>query len=264
MQKLRIGKIPYANLFPYFYLLEKKCDREEIEFIDGHPSELNLLLRKGEIDISPSSSIEYLKNEAIYEIIESHSVSSEGKVESIILFSNDLLKRLDGRTILVTSRSETSVAMLGIILRKFYNLDIKIIKGDPALSEGLKLYPAYLLIGDDAMIELYRNKEVLSYDIGEIWYKYTGLPSVFALWIVRKDSKKKIPHLIERFKKELDRVKTLFPSFLIEMSEVYHLSEIIGKDNLINYWKSLSYDLTERHLRGLELFKKYAKELGFL
>jgi predicted solute-binding protein len=38
----------------------------------------------------------------------------------------------------------------------------------------------------------------------------------------------------------------------------------IPKEELISYWNGVSYDLTEEHERGLELFRKYSEELGLL
>jgi len=86
-QKLRIGKIPYANLFPIFYILENECDCSEYEFVEGVPSAVNRMLRMGEVDVSPSSSIEYLRHSDEYAIVENHSISSMATVGSIILLS---------------------------------------------------------------------------------------------------------------------------------------------------------------------------------
>ncbi|MGW8273263.1 MAG: MqnA/MqnD/SBP family protein, partial [Thermodesulfovibrionales bacterium] len=73
---LRIGKIRYANLYPVFYTLERECAKSQFTFIEGVPSEVNRLLRDGMVDISPSSSIEYLRASTLYKLIEGHSISS--------------------------------------------------------------------------------------------------------------------------------------------------------------------------------------------
>jgi predicted solute-binding protein len=38
----------------------------------------------------------------------------------------------------------------------------------------------------------------------------------------------------------------------------------ITEEELVSYWKGISYDLAEEHKRGLELFKKYSEEQGLL
>ena len=121
---LRIGRINYANLFPIFHaLLEKAGDSSAYEFVEGVPSFLNRLLREGKVDISPSSSIEYLRRRDKYDILEGHSVSSFGPVGSILLFSRRPIETLNGLTVLTSAQSATSVALLDIILKKFYELD---------------------------------------------------------------------------------------------------------------------------------------------
>ena len=38
----------------------------------------------------------------------------------------------------------------------------------------------------------------------------------------------------------------------------------IEKDELIAYWRNISYDLTAEHLEGLRLFYRLAAELGLI
>ncbi len=261
MEKLRIGKIPYLNLFPFFYFLEKIKD-PSFEFIEDIPSRLNKKLRAGEIDVSPSSSVEYLLNENLYEIIENHSISSRGPVKSIILFSKSPLQELANKTILVTDQSDTSIVQLGIIANIFLKLNIKTEKSNRPLDEGLREYPAYLLIGDEAMKNVYLNKRFYIYDLGELWERHTGLPFVYALWIIRKDALNKKGILIKKFKEKLDNIKRDFLKNPAQLCELPEISNIIGPKEVLSYWETLSFDLTEEHKRGLELFRHYAMMLN--
>src|SRR5208283_2604995 len=52
-ERLIIGRIPYANVFPIFYVLDHEIDCSEYIFVEGVPSRLNRMLREGEVDISP-------------------------------------------------------------------------------------------------------------------------------------------------------------------------------------------------------------------
>ena len=148
---LKVGKIPYANLFPIFYMLQRECNCSGYEFIEGVPSTLNRLLRSGGIDISPSSSIEYLRCESQYTLLEGHSISSKGPIGSILLFSKKPIEELGGKTVLVSSQSEASVALLGIILRKFYKIECPLRPTDGLVDSVIDKADAYLLIGDDAL-----------------------------------------------------------------------------------------------------------------
>ncbi len=281
-QILKIGKINYANLYPIYYCLEKRSlsRNSNYFFISGVPSEINAMLREGKIDIAPSSSIEYLRSPENYLLMDGHSVSSVGPIKSILLFSKEKIEHLHGKTILASFQSETSTALLKIILKKFYGLKSDIIVSNLTLNKGLKRYPAYMLIGDDALIAAQefqisgdkesnnklatRNLELeplYIYDLGAIWHENTGLPFVFALWIAKKECHRE---RFERFRRDLDRARNESVGKMKEIAFDSPYREILPEEMLISYWNSISYDLTENHLRGLNLFDKYLKELNLI
>jgi len=285
---LKVGKIPYANLFPIFYMLQRECNCSGYEFIEGVPSTLNRLLRSGEIDISPSSSIEYLRCESQYTLVEGHSISSKGPIGSILLFSKKPIEELEDKTILVSSQSETSVALLEIILRKFYKIECPLRPTDGSADSVMDKADAYLLIGDDALKAAkivtsstpYLTRpprgggqgwgEIRIYDLGDLWYKNTGLPFVFALWIARKDCFSEKAELLKTFIHDLHKAKDLALQNLDKIARelkpllLSRHAVNITEEDLISFWKGISYDLTEEHKRGLELFRKYSEELGLL
>ncbi len=288
---LKIGKIPFSNLFPIFYMLERECDCSKYEFIEGVPSTVNRLLREGKIDISPSSSIEYLRYENKYILIEGHSLSSKGPVGSIFLLSKRPIEKLEGETIYVSSQSETSVALLAIILKKFHKIDCALKPTAESLNSIFKKTEAYLSIGDDALkaaktvtsqksqveskdkdplVVTRYSPSVYIYDLGELWYINTGLPFVFALWIVRKDRCKEKAELLEGFIHNLNKAKRHAMKNLDEIARALRPlllsrnSLNITESELISYWKKISYNFTEEHKKGLELFRRYSEELCLL
>ncbi|MEK6672778.1 MAG: menaquinone biosynthesis protein [Nitrospirota bacterium] len=287
---LKIGRINYINLFPIFYMLERGSDCSAYEIVEGVPSNLNALLREGLIDISPSSSIEYLRHKERYSIIGGHSISSFGEIKSILLFSKKPIKELDGSTVLTSSQSETSVVLLDIVFKKFYGINCPLRTSSEPLFNALESHQAYLLIGDEAMREYKKGQgtrgksacasphadrgqrvrsestsyELYTYDLGDIWHKETGLPFVFALWIARKDCCIENPELFKKFKKDLDSAKETAIRNFKEIAKVSPLKDILTQDETVRYWQGISYDLNEEHLRGLDLFRKYAGEFNLL
>lgn len=280
---LRIGKIPYANLFPIFYMLQKECDWFKYEFIEGVPSALNRLLRSGDIDISPSSSIEYLRCESQYALIEDHSISSKGPIGSILLLTKNPVEELGGKVILVSSQSETSVALLDIILKKFCGIECSLMSSGESLDFLISKADAFLVIGDEALkakktvtnyeLQIRGDKDSSLphvYDLGDLWYRNTGLPFVFALWIARKDCFAEKAELLGIFIRDLHKAKDLALQNLGKIARelkpllLSRQSVNITEEELISFWKGISYDLTEEQRRGLELFRKYSEELGLL
>lgn len=291
-KKLKIGRIPYANLFPIFHYLDNQCNHSEYAFIKGVPSKLNKMLRSGELDISPSSSIEFLKNKNKYRILPWLSVSSSGPIKSILLFSSVPIEALGGKTIAVSSDSETSAALLKVILKEFYSLKCKFKQtGLRSVKNILSSVPAVLHIGDTAMMEAKKiesrvksqeleikkekhisclethNSKLLTlnsgpyvYDLGEIWDKHTGLPFVYALWVVRKKALSEKGDLISKLSSDLINAKKYANNKLALTAREAPQRKWISEKELVKYWKIISYDFTEKHMEGLRLFEKYALE----
>ncbi len=264
MQKLRIGRFSYSNLFPIFYMLDKEADCSAYEFIEGVPSYLNREIREGRIDVSPSSSIEYLRNPDRYDLIPGHSISSSGPVGSIFLFSKRPIEALDNVTVFTSSQSETSVVLMHIILKKFFNTECTFLSTSEPIEKVLGTGEAYMLIGDDALTESLKWPGLHIYDIGDLWYRHTGLPSVFALWIVRRDCCRNRRELLESFMGALDAAKKSALRDLDSVAAASPLRNFISEKQLVSYWKGISYDFGDDHRKGLDLFRNYAEELGIL
>lgn len=266
--KLLIGEIPYANLFPIYYYLQNECNCSEYKFISGVPSSLNKMLREGKIDVSPSSSIEYLRHKNKYSIIPWLSISSSGPIRSIFLFSTLPIEALNKKTIAVSSHSETSVALLKIILKDFLSLNCRFRSVDKGnLKTILKTFPACLLIGDEAIMGAKRLKTQSNkrsplhvYDLGKLWHKHTGLPFVFALWITRKKSLSQKKDLFNKLFADLIKAKKYVQKRPSLIARFAPQRKWLSINELTTYWKGISYDFTEKHMEGLRLFEKYLKK----
>ncbi|MBI5635166.1 MAG: menaquinone biosynthesis protein [Nitrospirae bacterium] len=264
IMKLRIGKISYANVWPIFYMLEKEADCSSYEFIEGVPSALNNMLREGSIDASWSSSIEYLKNPGLYTFIENHAIDSDGPVGSVLLFSKKPIEELDGKEILMTSQSDTSIALLQIICRKFYGLSCTYAQTAEPFVQAIGPHPAYLLIGDDALLQASLRTDLHIYDLGQLWKEHTGLPFTYALWLVRKQSWTNKGDLIRNFTQDLDRAREHALADLRRIAEDSPLRDMLSVEGLVSYWRGISYNFGEAHKKGFDLFRRYAEELGLL
>ena len=83
---LTVGQITYANCAPFFNYLQESGFNGNV--VRGVPAELNRLLAAGQLDICPSSSIEYARNASNYLLLPGHSISSIGPVQSVLLFTD--------------------------------------------------------------------------------------------------------------------------------------------------------------------------------
>src|SRR3989339_2085714 len=144
---LRVGRIPYANLAPIFHGLGTGVVPGGVSFVDGHPSELNRMLRDGELDLSPSSSIEYAVRPDRYLLCPGISISSKRRVMSVLLLSNGPLRKLPPEPIAVTGNSDTSIMLLEILLRESLGRANLLVRTELPAREALRRYPAHLVIG---------------------------------------------------------------------------------------------------------------------
>ncbi len=264
-KKLRIGEISYANCTPIYTTLKAGFDCGPYEFITGEPSLLNSMLARGEVDVSASSSIEYARHADEYLIIPDLSISSSGEVGSILFFSKFPIDALGGRDVAVSSASATSTVLLKVLLKFKYGIEPAFRPMTPRLSSMLAGADAALLIGDEALrerIALPEGSGLSVHDLGREWDDFTGLPFVYALWMIRADSADRLRDAASGLKRDLllarDKSMKEYGNIALAAPE----SAWMGMDGLVAYWRAMSYRLGEGHIEGLVRYLGYAKEVG--
>ncbi len=268
-----IGEINYLNVFPIYYYLKKEMkihsELNFLKFIYGTPAFLNNSLKSGNIDISPSSSFYYILNYQSSLIFRDISISSKKIVKSIYLFSPKPIENFrENETIYITPETLTSLNLLKILLIEIYKFDINkfnfitLPSGDNLefKSEFNKMdYKILLHIGNNALKFKKQIKTgYFTYDLADLWYKFTGFPFVFALFIIRKDS----------YYRKQSELKTLY-KYLMKSKEnaVKGFEEaalsilknndynFISYEELIDYWTNcLSFDFGEEEINGFKLY----------
>jgi len=258
---LRVGRIPYANLVPIFHVLAERGTPEEVSYVEGHPSELNRRLREGELDLSPSSSIEYAVRPDRYLLCPDISISCRSRVMSVLLLSNGPLRSLPPDPVAVTGNSDTSVTLLEILLRESLGRKNLLLRTKLSPAEALRKYPAYLAIGDEAIRAAVTGVAPHVTDLGEWWRKETGKPFVFALWIASRsawEDSRRGP--LSRFAASLVAAKRSVQASIRRREYPWGGPAWIPAAFLDSYWKCLSYDL-EEELEGLSLFFRLAEKI---
>jgi chorismate dehydratase len=260
---LTIGHITYANCTPFFHFLGDAGFNGRIA--KGVPSALNRLLSTGEIDLSPSSSFEYGCNWRDYLLLPGLSISSRGPVQSVLLFSSRPIEKMQGEEIALTGESATSVNLLRVLLKEFAGwAEVRCEVPDRPVEEVIAAGGTALLIGDRALRAASNNPDRHVVDLGEAWSRYTGLPFVFAMWILRRDAalekREEVRTFLRQLRQSTGRALGEL-DVLADRAAEYHW---LGKERLIDYWRSMSYDLTDEHLQGLRLFFSLCCKHGLL
>lgn len=121
-----------------------------------------------------------------------------------------------------------------------------------------------MLIGDRALSAAKAGLAPFIYDLGTLWHSFSGLPFVFALWIVRRDvvatQKVKIVQLQHRLHKSLRRAMDNLPALAEEVAG----DSCLNPKELLAYWQSMSFGLSDDHQLGLRHFFQLAVKYQFL
>lgn len=261
---LTLGYISYLNCVPFFGRIKEQGFVGRL--VPGVPSELNRMLQAGEIDASPSSSFEYARNWRDYLLLPGHSISSIGSIASVLLFSPVSPQHLGGVEIALTGESATSVNLLEILLRDYYGLSHVVTKTSGGSVEELvrKGTPA-LLIGDRALkLAAAVPAGVKTYDLGALWHQHSGLPFVFALWMVRRASLPRHRSALQKLAGQLLCARREVLQQPHDFAAVAAQETGLAPEEIVNYWNTISYDLEDDHLRGLRLFFQRCYQHGLL
>jgi chorismate dehydratase len=261
---LRIGHIAYANCVPFFHYLRQCGFSGEIR--SGVPAELNALLAAGEIDLAPSSSFEYGRNADAYLLLPDHSISSCGAVQSVLLFSPLPLEELGTTPIDLTIESATSVNLLKLLLGEFLGKDPCCCRPAAQPAEEIAAQGgSVLIIGDRALrtAQQLRGRTNI-YDLGELWWRFTGLPFVFALWIVRAASAAEKAPALRILQQQLAQSRQQAFADLPSLAAQTPERQWMGEAALVDYWRAMSYDLTPQHQAGLKLYFALCVRHGLL
>src|SRR5881296_1440966 len=187
---MRVGRIGYINCYPVYGAIDRGLVPLAAELVTGTPSELNDLLAAGELDVSVVSAVEYARQARHYILLPDLAISCDGPVRSVALFSRRTVGQLDGRTVLLSASSRTSVALLELLCREHWHIKPKFAEARAEAQdlEALAALPheAVLVIGDAALKLAAAGTYPHRYDLGEEWKRWTGLPFVFAVWAARR------------------------------------------------------------------------------
>ena len=174
---LRLGSVPYLNARP---LVAGLADDPAVALTEAPPAELARRLRAGRLDAALASAVELLREPPLG-WIAGPAIASRGPVASILLFVRGAPR--DIKTLALDRDSLTAAALARVCLAEFFGVRTpELAACDP--REDLEAQPAdaVLRIGDPALGTPANGR--LALDLGALWTERTGLPFVWAVWLV--------------------------------------------------------------------------------
>lgn len=177
---LRIGAVTYLNSKPLTEHLAALFPDAVIR--DDYPSRLADDLSQGKLDVALIPSIEYFRGDD-YEIVSDACVAARGPVLSVKMYTRVPWEQV--RTLGLDEGSRTSAALAKILLGERFGVEPETIPFPLGQKIEACRADAILMIGDRAMHPHDANF-LATWDLGEEWFRWTGLPFVFAMWVARK------------------------------------------------------------------------------
>ncbi|MFB5763121.1 menaquinone biosynthesis protein [Paenibacillus medicaginis] len=260
----RVGKIKYTNAWPVFHSFNPELLQHSVELVSEVPALLNRRMLEGSLEVSAMSSFAYAQGSDHFMLLPDLSVSADGAVQSILLFSREPLEKAVNGTIALTNTSATSVNLLKILVEKYLKGNPEYFTSEPNLTEMLQRADAGLLIGDHAIKASWENNGYYVTDLGRLWKEWTGHSMTFAVWAVRREAALSNPEAISEIVRAFHSSKERSRSNLTPLID-QAVREIGGSEHYWHgYFSNLCYDFGMRQQQGLELYFKYAYELGLL
>jgi chorismate dehydratase len=120
-------------------------------------------------------------------------------------------------------------------------------------------YDACLLVGKDGLRQRHGVKDYPhTYDLGEEWHQWTGLPFVFARWVVRRDLDRQAAAGLEDtlYVGLQDWADGLFRSAVAREDLLMHPRDIL------EYTQGIRYFIGVTEQRAMERFRHYLDQLN--
>jgi len=172
---LTLGVVRYLNARPLFAALEA---RPSIRLVPDVPVRLVERFRAGGLDAAILPVFAWFSGIGD-SLVRGLGIASRGATDSVRLFCRRPLR--EAQTVLLDPESLTSNVLCRILLHQSMGHWPTFLLPTPGAP--VPEADAVLRIGDKAMRASGDEAEIV--DLGELWYRWTGLPFVFAAWFVR-------------------------------------------------------------------------------
>ena len=250
---LRIGAVNYLNTKPLVYGLDELLPDCQVCF--DLPSRLADSLANEELDIALVPSIE-LAEHPEWRVVSNACIGCLGPVLSVkLLFRTP---PAEVRSLALDEGSRTSAVLAQILLSELHGIRPELtclpIGDGPQAADT----DAVLVIGDRA-IQGDDDQYFEVWDLGDRWCRWSELPMVFAMWVARPGiAASDAGNSLEAAR---DTGCGHLPEIAIQEAKQMDLPVDLVENYLC---KNLYFHLGKQQLQGLELFYRYAANLGLI
>ena len=267
--RLRISAISYLNTAPLVWGFTEGSGRGRFDLSFTIPSLCADELRHGKADVGLLPSIEYQLIPDLV-IVPDIAIAAKNQVRSILLVGHKTV--WDIRRVALDESSRTSVALLKILLHKFYRIYPEYVSMPPDEKAMLAVADAALLIGDPALKLISPKRGAprrlvpgplkdagFVLDLASEWGNWTGHSFVFAFWAGPAEAI--TPEVVRAFQES-------------KREGLAHLEDICSQESLrlgmtreeVRRYltENVDFSFDEENRRGLECFYRLAEDTGLI
>lgn len=241
MNKIKVSAVSYTNTKPFIYGIERSDVLNQIDLTLDIPSDCAAKLIDGQVDVGliPVATIPLVPNA---NIIANYCIGSVGAVNSVFIFSSVPVDQI--RTVKLDKHSRTSNNLAKVLLKFHWKQEVEFTTDLNAETDAM------VLIGDRTFGKTHDFP--YSYDMGEQWMNFTGLPFVYAAWVANKE-------LPESFKADFDAaLKFGVENRKAVVAALPPVPNFDLEDYLMN---KLEFNFTASKREALSRFLEYIKQL---
>ena len=244
LAKLRIGCVQYLNAKPLIHGYDGAV-------VFDHPSALARDLSRGALDVALVPIFEALRDPR-YLIADGVAIASDGPVYSVFLAHRGPLEKV--RTIALDPASLTSVHLLQVLLAEYHGMRPQCV--DAATFRGEA--DAELLIGNQAIDFRHAHTGTHQFlDLGAEWKRCTGLPFVYAPWLLRAD--------LPDANQAAEELRALGRAGVARIGEIARTETFHDADFRTRYLtQHIRFGLGDREKAGIAKFRELLAKHGFI
>jgi chorismate dehydratase len=246
---MKVGRIPDLACEPLYVDMA----RRGIEMCAMAPSHLAAAVAAGAIDAGPVPLVDCFRWEDRIQPVSGFCLACAKRAGNILLYAKPPIEQLNEARIGITDETSTPLQLLHVVLSLKYHVH-------PAAYVTLQdPYDAFLLSGNRALRQRWGAQGYPhTYDLGEEWYRWTGLPFVYARWIARQDLAPSDVAVLE---------DALYVGLEDGMDALYHQSEPrndlrMRPRDIVEYLDGLRYFIGMSEQKAIDQFRTYLAQLG--
>ena len=241
---LRVGHMTYLNSEVFYrHLPDESC-----ELVAMPPRAMAAAVDRGDLAAGPLPTAEVFRLGDAVRPLGNLGVASDGSANSVFLFSHLPVDKLNGKRIAVTTHTATSIQLLRVLFADLWNVSgHEFVRTDES-------HDAALWIGDPALERRSSGQYPYRYDLGRSWKGLTGLPFVFAEWVIRADVPRDRANQLERLVSQATQAGTDFFSVLKISRE--RATPAMSESDVADYIRAFTYFLGPGERRGQQEFRR--------